>query len=251
MLDAQDGIRYAAPNCGRPQRDPTTPRGDIDESHTDGNTPHGERGRIAHRRTDAARVVRARRHAAGRGLLPRHEREFRFPRATLHRERGGDGGFGAANPAGAEALPDHRAPHVLQSRVRGEAHVLPALRTRRPVVPIGALGILRRRLRLPHRPVRSLPPEHSSALLAGVHGERAVLAHGQGAGPAQGVHVPAGPRARLRQRPGRRRGPPLPDQRGLLQPREGPTLRTRGTADDLPGASRIRSRSSTKACPST
>src|SRR5205814_7408354 len=29
--------------------------------------------------------------------------------------------------------------------------------------------------------------------------------------------------------------PIFPDQRGLLQPREGPTLRTRGTADDLLG----------------
>src|SRR5262245_34726915 len=94
---------------------------------------------------------------AGGRVLPGHEPRLLHPDARLRRGRARRGGVAAADQAEAVALPAHRGSAFRQPRVRPHADALPAVAVEagRFLVSPRAVGLLRRHLRVRHRPVRA------------------------------------------------------------------------------------------------
>jgi len=152
----------------------------------------------------------------------------RAPAGTaLHRSIHRDRGQRAADQHGARGGAALLESHVPESRARRRPAALALARARHVLVPLGAVGLLRRHLRLRHEPVRSRSAEPRRALHGGPHELRA----GHADRPdSQSVHL-----LRVPDRSGARRRAAVPRERGVLRLREGPRDGAARPAGDLVG----------------
>src|SRR5262245_25606418 len=178
---------------------------------------------------------RMRRHSRPRPargcVLPRREPRLLHPDARLRRGRARGGGVAAADQAEALALPAHRGSAFRQPRVRRHADALPAVAVEagRFLVSPRAVGLLRRHLRVRHRPVRARRAIDPGPYLAGSHEDGADHPYRPAHQSVEAVRLP------VRSGPGRLRRGAVPDQRGLFQRHEGSAVRPGRTADHLLG----------------